>query len=338
MIHDRIPRSLPGAALAGAVLALASCGGGSGSATGELTLGITDAVVDDAEHVNVVFTGISLKPANGEPVTFLCDQPAGEPDFDCNGEGYRMIDLLELSGAKRAMLLEDITLVAGRYDWIRLLVNARGPGSSSLPYPDFPETNIVLKDNPDGPGEPLLIPSGPQTGLKLVGGFTVPSGGEASFTIDFDLRKAVVKTEVGPLKEEKFLLRPAFRLVDDNNVGTLAGEVAPGFVLVPGDPATTVADCDSPAVYVYEHEDDFVAGDLGSDNEPETTAYLVEPATGASSSNYTYEVGFLEAGAYKVAVACGENDNTDVAGESIPMSATKDADVTAGETKRLNFF
>jgi hypothetical protein len=37
----------------------------------------------------------------------------------------------------------------------------------------------------------LLVPSGSETGLKLVSGFTVPSNGVVDYTIDFDLRHAI---------------------------------------------------------------------------------------------------------------------------------------------------
>jgi hypothetical protein len=45
----------------------------------------------------------------------------------------------------------------------------------------------------DGTGQhTLTIPSGAETGLKLVQGFTMPVGGIANFTVDFVLSKSVI--------------------------------------------------------------------------------------------------------------------------------------------------
>jgi hypothetical protein len=69
---------------------------------------------------------------------------------------------------------------AADYGQIRLLVNADGDPSNSY---------IILAD---GSMHGLLVPSGAQTGLKLVSGFSVPSSGVVDYTIDFDLRQAIV--------------------------------------------------------------------------------------------------------------------------------------------------
>ncbi len=58
----------------GAVLTVAGCGGsgggGSGGATtGTLSLQITDAAVDTAEHVYVQFSGLEIQAADGKRTT-----------------------------------------------------------------------------------------------------------------------------------------------------------------------------------------------------------------------------------------------------------------------------
>lgn len=160
------------------MLALAAWGGSgssgsdSESGTGSLTLDITDAPVDSATEVNVVFTGITLQPQNGERVTFLCNEPADDPVFSCDEDGTRTIDMLALTGDESENLLDDVEVDAGRYDWIRLLVDAGTPAQ-----PDSGSSTIVLDD---GSVENLIIPSGSQSGLKLVSGFYVPVNGAAS--------------------------------------------------------------------------------------------------------------------------------------------------------------
>lgn len=324
-----LPRVLGSTLIAAGAVALVACGGGSGSSgSGSLTLGITDAAVDSAEQVNVVFTGVTLKPQDGEPITFECDQPAADPAFDCGGTGHREIDLLTLSGDASETLLDGVVLDAGRYDWIRLQVNAGAPDSPNPPDSTIPGSTIVV----DGTVHDLLIPSGQQTGLKLVRGFNVPAGGEASFTIDFDLRKAVTLAQVG------FLLRPAFRLVDNSNAGHLVGEISNGFVQANCPGGTADAGL---AVYVFEGSNAAI-GDLGdADNEPLATdrAELDD-----SDGNYDYRIGFLAAGDYTAAVTCEADSDTfseDPAvddDEDLAFVATANVTVEAGNQPTVQDF
>jgi hypothetical protein len=141
---------------------------GDGDSTGTMNLDVTDAAVDSAARVVVQFDGIELKPADGEVLTFDYDQS-------------RQIDLLALQGNNSEPLLDGETVEAGEYEWIRVMVTGERMSLDS-----FIETE-------DGAQHAMYIPSGAETGLKLVSGFTVPVGGSADSTIDFDLRKSVVE-------------------------------------------------------------------------------------------------------------------------------------------------
>lgn len=331
-----------------AVLALTACGGGGGgtgtagtgshdstdgnapgggSATGTLTLGVTDMPVDSALEVNVVFTGVTLKPAGEDstPLTFACD----DPGFDCGGTGERSIDLLTLTGDDSEKLLDAVTVPAGEYEWIRLQVDAAGPAPGS-----DGASNIVL-DSTQGP-EVLAIPSGAQSGLKLVKGFTVPTGSSASFTIDFDLRRAVV--ELGRPHTPRFLLKPALRLVDNRAAGTLAGTFEPGQY------AQGCSDPGDAAVYVYEGGQ-AATGDIGSDAEPLASVAIADDdgdgvtEPGDSDGIFAFEVGFLDADPdYTVAVTCEASGDTDAGGEPIGFAdVVNDVAISAGATTTVTF-
>jgi hypothetical protein len=146
------------------LLALAACGGGGSEPAmaqpqfGRLNLRITDSPVTSAKRVVVQFTGLEIKPAGG----------AAPEVFDFTP---RQIDLLALDGGGSEVLLADEMLPAGEYESIRLKVNAGRNGSDS-----FIELN-------DGSVHPLFIPSGNQTGLKLIRGFTIGAGSTHNFTI-----------------------------------------------------------------------------------------------------------------------------------------------------------
>lgn len=323
-------------ALLAGTLVLAACGGsdssntdsGNGSGSGSLTLGITDAPVDNATEVNVVFTGITLQPRDGERLTFTCDEPAADPAFDCAGEGSRTIDMLELTGDASETLLDGIEVAGGRYDWVRLNVDAGTPAQ-----PDSGASSIVLETAPDSP-EPLLIPSGSQSGLKLVSGFDVPVNGEADFTIDLDLRKALTRSSAGG-QTGSYMLRPALRLVDNSSAGHLEGEITNEFVQT----TCTNGDTDPElAVYVYEGAD-AATGDIGdADSEPVTTAATEPVDPGADDSNHDYRIGFLAAGDYTVAVTCDAGDDDPEADDELAFAVSENVTVAAGAEPTVQNF
>src|SRR5215475_5965750 len=146
--------------LAATALVLSACGGNSaGTGSGQVRLSVADAPVDGAQAVVVKFTGVELTGDGGNPVQITFSQP-------------KSIDLLNQSGTASAVLF-DQPIAAGSYGQIRLMVVADGDPSNSY---------ITLSD---GTMHGLQVPSGSETGLKLVSGFTVPASGVVNYTIDF---------------------------------------------------------------------------------------------------------------------------------------------------------
>jgi hypothetical protein len=289
------PGPCPAVTLAAALLALAGCSN-EDPTTGRLSLFVTDAPVDDATAVVVEFTGVEVKPAGGEALAFDFDAP-------------RSIDLLALSGTDSEGLLEGVEVPAGRYEWVRLAVNAATGVEDSW---------IDLED---GSRHELEIPSGAQTGLKLHSGFNVPAGGAASFTVDFDLRKSVHP----PMNEGgAYLLRPTLRIVDNAQVGAIAGTVA----------AALVTEGCEPAIYVFEGSGVTPDDVDGTAPEPVTTARVeLDPGSG----QYGYTAGFLSAGEYTVAFTCDADDDDPATDDTLAFSGTQPAVVTAGQTTAVSF-
>jgi hypothetical protein len=277
---------------------LSACGGGGLSgdseATGTLNLGITDAPVDAASRVVVEFTGVELRRSGGEPVEVTFETP-------------RQIDLLALTGGESELLLDGLSLPAGNYQQIRLQVNAGLDASDSF---------IELED---GALHPLHIPSGNQAGLRTNRPFVVPAGGRADFTIDFDLRKSVVAPSG---LDGTYILRPTLRLVNNVEVGTLAGTVPA---------ALATAEACSPAVYVYSGAG-VSADDVGSPTEPVTTARV---ELDEASGEYRYRAAFLTAGSYTAAFTCQAAADQPETDDAIEFLTSADASVTAGQTTEL---
>src|SRR5688572_31590490 len=279
---------------------LAACGGGGSDSAaqpqfGRMSVQITDSPVTSAKRVVVQFTGLEIKPVGAaSPEVF---------DFP-----PRQIDLLALDGGGSEVLLADEMLPAGEYESIRLKVNAGRTGSDSF---------IELDD---GAVHPLFIPSGNQTGLKLIRGFTIGAGSTHNFTIDFDLRKSVVHP---PGLGEPYLLKPVLRLVDNLQVGTLDGTVATALI---------VADCE-PAVYLFTGTG-IVPDDLGSATAPlASTAVRLDTTTG----DYVFRIGFVPAGPYTIAFTCGADDDDAEVDDVITFAAPVNATVTAGQTTEVEF-
>jgi len=291
--------------LASSFGALVACGGssteGSGG-SGQFSLAVTDAPIDMANHVFVSFSGVSIQPADGERIEFEFDEP-------------KTIDLLALQGSASESLLNDETVPSGEYEWIRLHVNAEHDGVL--------DSYIELND---GTQLELRVPSGSQTGLKLVSGFDIPVGGSADFTIDFDLRKSIVlppgQAAVGAM------LKPALRLIDNSASGTIAGQV---------DSELITEYCEDPSsqtgsVYVFSGASAEPSDVRGEDSDPLITAF-VRFGDGA----YDYEVGFLAEGNYTLAYTCEAHLDDPEAADELQFVGTQPASVEADSVTEVNF-
>ena len=264
---------------------------------GRLTLGITDAPVDNATAVVVQFTGVEVKRSGGSAEAFTFDEP-------------RQIDLLALTGTDSELLLDGVPVPSGRYEWVRLMVDATEDGVA--------DSYITLED---GSQHELNVPSGAQSGLKLNTGFNVPSGGSASFTLDFDLRKSVHQ----PMNAGgAYTLRPTLRIVDNSRVGAIAGTVQSELV---------VEGC-SPAVYVFSGAGATPDDVDTADGEPISSAM---PELNAGTGDYDYTVGFLSEGDYTVSFTCDADDDDPEADDTLAFAHTQDAAVVAEETTTVDF-
>jgi len=325
-------RTLGGSLLLGGALALAACGGGSSSSgSGSLTLGITDGPVEEADNVFVQFSKVTLKPSGVDDDD---DSDPGNGDDNANGgndddaddnpafvtiefDEPKRIDLLDQQNGNSALLVENESIPAGDYDWVRLGVDL-GPG----------ETVIVIGDTTHD----LFCPSCDQTGLKLVTPFSVESGGTLDLTIDFDLRKSVVEAP-----GKGFILKPALRLVNNDETGEIA-ITATGTYVANNDCGTNDG-LGEPiqSVYVYEGEDvtpDDVNTDDDSDIDPVTTAMITDED---GDGTYTGTAAFLPAGDYTVAYVCDAEDDVGDADDSpLTYSDIRNVEVEAGETDEYN--
>ena len=171
---------------------LVSCGGsgpdGGGATTGFLSLGITDAP-GDYLNVFVTIDKVDVKQAdyeNGDWITA----------YDFNPD--LTVDLIELQNGV-IMDLGLTELPIGEYGQLRLKLGEletyeNGDTVSGHPYPNY----VVVEDETEGETyiEPLKVPSGYQTGIKILHGFTITAGAAAGATqiiLDFDANRSIVE-------------------------------------------------------------------------------------------------------------------------------------------------
>ena len=293
MKNTRFLAAITGAAT---LALLQGCGDGHGG-TGKLSLAVTDAPVDGATAVVVQFTGVEVKEEGGDTHVF---------DFAIP----RQINLMALTGHDSELLLDGVVVPSGRYEWVRLKVNAEEDGIA--------DSYIDLDD---GSRHELEVPSGAETGLKLHGGFGVPNGGASSFTMDFDLRKSVHE----PMNAgDSFKLRPTLRIVDNSRIGAIAGTVQ-GALVVPS--------C-APAVYVFAGSG--VTPDDVDAIAPEPVSSAM-PQLNAGTGNYDYTVGFLAEGDYTVSFTCNADLDNPETDDTLVFAGTQNAAVTAEQTTTVNF-
>jgi hypothetical protein len=292
-------RALTGLGCLAALAAIAACGGGSGGgeSTGQLTLRVGDAPVDGASEVVVVFTGVTLHGAGGtRSIEFT------EP---------RAIDLLAYQNGATVDLLDGVEVDAGDYEWMRLEVIAeenRNDGS------------YILFES--GEQYPLYVPSGAQTGLKLNRPFTVAVGGITRLVADFDLRKSIIQP---PGLSPNYVLKPVLRLMDELEVGSVAGEVDLAALAVAQLGAgATAADC-AGGVYLFAGAD-ALPDDADGDSTDGADPVVYQPLEfDGLNAVVPYQVAFVEAGDYTVAATC----SFDV--DASPEVSEYDAGAASGE-------
>lgn len=297
---------------------LSSDDSSTGGDTGQMSLAVTDAPVDDAERVLVRFTSVELRPVEGEPVVY---------EFD----DVRTIDLLAQQGSDHEWLFEDHEVPAGEYEQIRLHLE---PGGLS----DGPPASVLGTTStiefPDRTPSPLAVPSGLQTGLKLVSGFVVPADGEASLTVDFDLRKAITRPKGEPwVANDYYFLRPALRLVDNTEVGHLEGEIDPDLVDANNDACTG-----GNAVYVFDDPEQDPRDIRDENGDPVTTALVkqTEESAAEGTETWAYRVGFLTAGTYRIAFTCDAEQDDPEEADDLNFQSEAAVTIEAGETTQQN--
>lgn len=187
------PPAAPGG---GAAAAPATAGEAyAGADAAHVTFRMVDAPTDEVTAIVVTVSKVDAKLPSGW--TTLVDKE-------------QTVDLLTLQGGE-FLNLGAAALAPGRVGQVRLRLVEGG------------DHHVVT---PDGVVHPLTIPSGEASGIKLVGGFTVPPCGAGHVTMDFDGKRSLQVEQHGK-NASTWKLRPVIRLKSVVIAGECAEAGAP---------------------------------------------------------------------------------------------------------------
>ena len=196
---------------------LAGCGGdggGGGSSstgTGTLSLSLTDSstVKYSAIYITIDEVQVNRKDSSSN----------GNSGWTTVATPEQTYNLLKLVNGLTAVL-GDSELVAGTYRQIRLIIGRNAESENNILGVPHPFANYVILNDGSDTIEELKIPSGFQTGIKLVHNFQVLEKTVVELVLDFDACRSVVETG-----NEKFLLKPAIKVIETDNKSTVYGKV-----------------------------------------------------------------------------------------------------------------
>ena len=337
---NNITRSM----LVALALLLNACGSGSNSdssdnnasgGTGSLSVGITDAAIDEVTAVNLRVLALQLRRQDDGA------KDAIEIDLR-NPDGTALeFNLLDYQQGETFPLFNDERVPAGVYVHARLVLEAPAKTPKVCAGQDpLGGSHVVRKTG--GP-VPIFVPSGSNNGVKLARPFLVPTDGEAEIVIDFDLRLALHR----PSGQTCYFLRPTFRVEAEKDSGRIVGTVLSSLL----DNSNEMCSDDDPdsgnAVYLYRGKNQ-IPGDIDAVETADDAGQADPVATATVSRNdvsgdYEYVVSFLRPGDYTLAFTCqadldripnpeGLTDDEKQANDDIIFQHPQDAVVEAGKT------
>ena len=162
--------------------------------TGTVAIHMTDApAIEGVNAVNLNIIEVSIKSSGDQ----------SDQGWEVLRTDSMNVDLIHLQNGVFTTLATG-RVASGPYQQVRLKL---GAGST-----------VVV----NGITHPLTVPSGMQSGLKLVGPFTVPGGGGVDVALDFDASRSIILTGSGT-----YMLKPVVHVMAMSQAGSIKGRVLP---------------------------------------------------------------------------------------------------------------
>ena len=321
-------------------LGLGACGGGGGAApSSTLNVGLTDAPTSLAgvQSVFITVTGVEVQPTNGAAMTFSLNSPL-------------TVDLLTLQQGNVASLVNGANVPAGSYDWMRLDLDTSAGRNYVLVCPAGTGTTCASPKT-----VALTIPSGAETGLKIVRGFTMPVNGAIHLVIDFTVSSSIVPIP----NSTSWHMKPVLRVVQTDTVGSIAGTISASAMQAAKFSKTVCSSTNPPTVYVYAAQsattnvtpDDIFTGTEEATETTPVQPIVTQPTTyNTANGSATFNIQWLASDSgyneYTVAFTCDPDDpSVDESAIVLPATAptitfntySTPVAVTTGATTTVNF-
>jgi len=191
----------------GTLIFLPSCGGGGGDGgvqTGTLSVCLTDATTDDYKAVYVTISEVHIY------LSADTWRVVGAPN-----KTYNLLNLI--NGVREELGIAKLS--AGNYTQMRLIIGETPDHGVNILSKQHPYGNYVI--GLDDTEHELKIPSGFQTGVKIVHGFTISANKTTELILDFSVSESVV---VGG-KGVTWLLNPTVKVLDTQEWSIIGGTV-----------------------------------------------------------------------------------------------------------------
>jgi hypothetical protein len=154
--------------------------------------------------------GTRLASGLGEFALYLVDQPAPEAT-----EIWVTITSVTAHVAGTGWVPLELTTNPFTIDLLKLADHAEALGFRTIPPGKVTQIRLLLAEEGhhvtvDGAPAPLKVPSGYQSGIKIIGNWDVTSCSRTAVTIDFDGNKSIWYHPTG--QGEQWILRPVIRV------------------------------------------------------------------------------------------------------------------------------
>ncbi len=226
---------------------LTSCGGGGGSGSssageGIISLSLTDSTTEEYKAVYVTIDSVEVRVGEGGSWQVVATPAAT----------YNLLELV--NGVFEPLGLD--SLPAGDYGQIRLMIGTDPDAGTNILGVDHPFANYVVTLTDEN--HELKIPSGFQTGLKIVKGFTINENQTTELILDFDAARSVVKAG----SSGKYLLKPTIKVLATVDYASVSGIVVSAEVPLEGAFVSAQTTDDEASLF---DQVEVVAGTLSSD-------------------------------------------------------------------------